>query len=609
MITRPPASVATTTIPCIGCGADCEVPLVGVRNPRPKTAAPKCDRPECISARNARRDKVRRAIAAEPSGEVRREPAKRVSEEVETSLGPQQVSYREHPGAVDIEAAVEEVIERKSARRIVQWRIKPANGPERVADILIRRKNMPSKSQLTKLIEPLPRQPSYLKSVALPGVPSADPAAPFGRDDNDKAIVPMRSDQEIANELWAKDFLKAGLCPHKREVGNCLLCGTKPINCNPLSSPQPMEDVEVRKLRQEIALEQHMFPEGLPVIDSPRKRLKQRRAKVESYREYLMMECSEVAALFDRPYEDPRGIVDIEAFMDRGDLEREIKELKDKIDEQEQVIDSMSVRVQKAQIARGERQPDDILAPKIRRQYQRDAQREIDKLKPALKELRHRLRNFETDVRNRITTKMSQVVHLRFADLPGDRLSHQVWKMEPVWVRGELKQPEDGAPYYTTNMHYEYEQIGETYDIAGYRVFITLGPEALSALDNGMTWPGWMQWENKILLEAIRLGIVKPNDAMLLILPELQVYVPVLDEVEPDLTEDKLALKDGGASYGGSIRSEGRRYNTKTGRITTRKLSSFDKLPDRHSGGIGTDDSGDGGSFLSDLDSGDVGDE
>ncbi len=35
------------------------------------------------------------------------------------------------------------------------------------------------------------RQPSYLKSVAFPIVPSADPEAPYGRDENDRPIKPL----------------------------------------------------------------------------------------------------------------------------------------------------------------------------------------------------------------------------------------------------------------------------------------------------------------------------------------------------------------------------------------------------------------------------------
>jgi len=85
------------------------------------------------------------------------------------------------------------------------------------------------------------KQAAYLKSVALPVVPSADPTAPFGRDDNDRPIRPGRSDLQLAEDLLAKTFLKPGTCPHKSNPKYCLLCGTANYKAAP-AEPIDLED-------------------------------------------------------------------------------------------------------------------------------------------------------------------------------------------------------------------------------------------------------------------------------------------------------------------------------------------------------------------------------
>lgn len=74
-----------------------------------------------------------------------------------------------------------------------------------------------------------PQENPGTKSLSFAARPSADPEAPFGRDENDKVLVPMRPDQAIATELRERPDLAPGKCRHKNDPSNCLLCGTKPI--------------------------------------------------------------------------------------------------------------------------------------------------------------------------------------------------------------------------------------------------------------------------------------------------------------------------------------------------------------------------------------------
>jgi hypothetical protein len=114
-----------------------------------------------------------------------------------------------------------------------------------------------------------------------------------------------------------------------------------------------------------------------------------------------------------------------------------------------------------------------------------------------------------------------------------------------------------------------------------YRDIMKLNEQSLMELGQtdsvmAITWKLVAKWENAVILAAVFHHVITPRRE----LGELLGLGSILDAddyvYEGDRTEDALAIKTGGACYGGRIQSEGYRYHD-NGRITRRALSTFDK--------------------------------
>ena len=146
----------------------------------------------------------------------------------------------------------------------------------------------------------------------------------------------------------------------------------------------------------------------------------------------------------------------------------------------------------------------------------------------------------------------------------------------------ELRQPKDGVPYFTELMVRGEKQIGDDYTIEGYRKVLQLDDDALTYLTEGMTWDGWREWENKVILQAIKIGLIRPDQDLIGIYPGLGKYVSSYDAHDIDHSaEDKLALKTGGGQYG-TIYSAG--VHVGRHRNYARKLEDFWKPTQYHWG-------------------------
>jgi hypothetical protein len=100
--------------------------------------------------------------------------------------------------------------------------------------------------------------------------------------------------------------------------------------------------------------------------------------------------------------------------------------------------------------------------------------------------------------------------------------------------------------------------VGDVYDINGYRKMLRLDGWTLSQqVEGGMTWRGWEEWENAVILQAITSGLIKPNVDLIKDYPGLGVYQPPFDPGEADETENELIIKTGGAEINGRIRGAG----------------------------------------------------
>jgi hypothetical protein len=82
--------------------------------------------------------------------------------------------------------------------------------------------------------------PGGVRSGNVPIVPSSDPDAPLGRDDEGRPIRKMKSDREILSDLRRTDRAKKdnkGLCQHHNAIETCSYgCGTERV---PTFSPPP----------------------------------------------------------------------------------------------------------------------------------------------------------------------------------------------------------------------------------------------------------------------------------------------------------------------------------------------------------------------------------
>jgi hypothetical protein len=156
---------------CVACGGEVQIPYVGVKNPRPSKKLALCDRPACIKARGERLAIVQTQNMREASGS---------SGLTEFTPGGSGACVQTPEGTIFVE-------EERDQEHVA-------------ADQAMKQEELKNKKHRRKKIAPpapppttgLPRQPAYIKSVALPAVPTNNPDAPFGRDDNGRPLVPIR---------------------------------------------------------------------------------------------------------------------------------------------------------------------------------------------------------------------------------------------------------------------------------------------------------------------------------------------------------------------------------------------------------------------------------
>jgi hypothetical protein len=419
-----------------------------------------------------------------------------------------------------------------------------------------------------------PKRIPGTRSVALGVVPSADPEAPYGRDENDKPLVPMRLDQDIAVDLRERrPDLAPGACPHKNDPNNCILCGTKKIR--PRQEPTNQSLSSQRDLRHPATPEQlksehldQMEENARRIFKTPKPFVRNSRAsaafsslfdgnksvvpppqklslKFDCYRDLLKIERDTIAVLFDyivdyiRPEKPAEGAVE--------QLQAEIAKL-------DALILTRSAAWQKR------RRPADRLEKNDRVRLKRQETGLRNKKKAELSKARARLRHWQD----------TPPIPVTF----GERydITHRSVSTETKFIPDILRTPAGQEPYYTEPLVFVDTYHGGEYSIEGYRKLLKLGPDAIAQTSDGMTFPGWVEWENKVILQAIKIGLLTPNVDMLKKHPGLGVYRPV-DRIEIDGTaENSLIIKTGGAEISGNIRGAG--YRGK-GNNTRRTLRDF----------------------------------
>ena len=406
-----------------------------------------------------------------------------------------------------------------------------------------------------------PERPSTVsgtKMLSFPIVKSVDPQAPYGRDENNNPIIPMRSDQEIVSDLSEKPFLAPGVCPHKNDPNDCIQCrpqGVKPniyLNQSPArqaelrQGPLTPEEAEAARIERELAHTRHMFGLSKPIQrqtpSHPKTNL-----KFNCYRELLLLERDDIAAIFDCVIEYRRPEKPSEEAIQR--LQNEITEL-------DALISTRSAAWQKRH------RPNDPLGTNDRTRLRREETKLRDKKKIELRELRAHMKRWQEIPPIPIT--FGEKYHI----------THRcVFSTDVDFFPDKLRTPAGQDPYYTEVLAHVETPVGDVYDINGYLKMLRLdGWALLQQVEGGMTWRGWEEWENKVILQAITSGLIKPNLNLIEDYPGLGVYQPPLDPIEADETENTLIIKTGGAEINGRIHGAGYRGESNN---TRRTLSDF----------------------------------
>lgn len=403
------------------------------------------------------------------------------------------------------------------------------------------------------------------KSLKFSVVPSADPNAPLGRDENDKPIVPMRTDRTIVAGLLERPDLAPGKCHHKKDPSNCLECGTRGIrprqrDANQSPSRQgelrrvgvgdaltpeesetqhrevleesarrmfktPKPTVSARNAQASAAFDSLFDGKKLPVAPAPKKLLS---LKFDCYRELLMIERDTLVDLFDCIVDYIRPEKPAEGLIER--LQKEIADL-------EALILTRSSAWQKRH------RMNDRLEKNDRERLKRQEKKLRDEKKKELLEARACLRRWQNTPPVAVTFGENYIAHRR------------VISTDSRFVPDILRTPTGQEPYFTEVLTDFRTVESGIYDIHGYKDFLRLGD---AAFRNKLTLDGWVEWENKVILQAIKCGLIKPNVEVLKNYPGLDVYVRPDDPFESDHTAEKaLMIKTGAAEIGGSVRGAG----------------------------------------------------
>jgi hypothetical protein len=400
------------------------------------------------------------------------------------------------------------------------------------------------------------------KSVRFPIVPSSDPEAPYGRDDKNNPIQPMRSDQDIAKGLLDNPHHALGTCPHKNDPNDCLLCGTKktnePTGPNVASGNQSVsrqyelvhaadvltpEEIEERSRAALLENAERQFGikpktpigrvsqassllDGHPESNTPQR---QSSPSFHCYRELLGFERDHITRIFDLVVAYRRPPKPSEEMIQQ--LQKEISEL-------DALILTRSAAWQKRN------RPDDPLEKNDRERLKLEETKSRDKKKTELRALLKMRREYEE------TPPIPMTFEEKY------HITHQRIEKHVEFVPDKLRTPEGQEPYYTEVLSKIETDIGGEYNIQGYRKMLRLGVEALAQAD-GLPLDGWVGFENKVILQAIKARLLNPHADLIQDYPALRGYQPPVVERETDDPEHQLIIKTGGAEIRGSVRGAG----------------------------------------------------
>jgi hypothetical protein len=390
--------------------------------------------------------------------------------------------------------------------------------------------------------------PFGLKSTAHPVIPSTNPDAPFGFDENDRPIGMPVGRPYVRPVRTGTVERPKGPCKCGRLL--CRYCHPEFRAQTKVLRVSPVAQSDVEDVATSLAW-LHSF--GQPTT------VPTKFAKFVFFPEVLGITRRQILALLDMPVAiEPqparKRVLKSRAVLDKqiADIQSwtaRVVELKGLIQESNQIIEGLSAHVMKLR-----RDSDNILDKGTRERFKREENKKIEAAKQEIEMLLRSIRK-----------------------LPGlDGLKHRAsnwgksdadFELVTVTVDG----PVSFEDKFTLPPHFGDDHPGQSLET--YEVFLRSNDILMDFAARIRQWPevdSWRYLENETVRQAIAWKLVKPTKAAIEKYPDLRGTVSEADYAQDD-TENAIILKTGGAEIGASI------YNFGTNASGSTRLSgNFD---------------------------------
>ena len=452
------------------------------------------------------------------------------------------------------------------------------------------------------------RIPGYLKTVPSPVVPSTNPDAPYGLDENGRPIGIYVGPSYVKPEQTGIVETPTGPC----RCGS-LLCK----HCHPENIAQtdvvkvyePVELTDEEKQQRDIAHARSFLgvgPQQAQQVQKP----------AVWFTEILGITRQGLLDLLDTEIGKENITVTDGTRLKETTLEKaqltarttalehisgRIQETKEAIKASEALIASLSVHAMKHGMPGFEprAKDDDVLTKKeVREQLKREERRVLDKLEVTLSGLRKQEKLVKDDISN--IQRRLETWGARSEDYEKVGTTIQVG----VTFRERFKEPTE--PIKDESVAYSNLKLLGVTPTNSYVSLLSTEYEALRMLSRShLLLRPWRRFENEVIRQAVAFGLLRPTEEQLRAHPSLKLPEESdVDEVDTDHPEEEsLILKTGGAQIGASIYGSG--YN--------RRQGSFDNaiaFGNKDKGGEASGDTGNKSEgWSSDVHSDDYGDE
>lgn len=372
------------------------------------------------------------------------------------------------------------------------------------------------------------KNPFGLKSTAHPVVPSTNPNAPFGFDENDRPIgMPV-----------GKPYIrpvKTGSI--ERPKGKCK-CGR--LLCR-YCHPEFIAQTDVLRVRQFDGEDVATSPAWLRAFGPPTMPAS-KFTKFVFFPEVLGTTRRNLLALLDMPVAiEPlpakKRVLKSRATLDKQIADKQswiarVAELKRLIQESTQTIEGLSARVMKRR-----RDSDNILDKSTREKFKREEHKKIETAKQEIETLLRSIRKLP---------KLDDLKH-RASNWGKLDMDHEL-------VAVTTDGPVSFEDKFTLPPHFEDDHPGQSLET--YEAFLRSNDLLMDFAARLRGWPSldsWRYLENEIVRQAIAWKLVRPTKAAVDKYPDLLRGAWSIENYVQDDAENALILKTGGAQIGASI--------------------------------------------------------